>query len=292
MKIYLVVLFLLTGWLNAYSSEIVLSETEEPVEENENVSPWKLAWILNINGAQASYRNWSQGGVNSVTLSSGTRFTAEYRHERFVFNHSTSLKYGKARLNGAQSEYRKTDDEIRIRNQFSRLFDDERFSLIAQLNFETQFDKGYNRDYTEVRSRFFAPAYFIETAGFAFAPAKSIQLNAGLSLRQSIVQDTSLSRFVGLDPGDRFRNEGGLSLGLKVDRDLMTNVRYSGSAETFTNFLRPFSSTTVRVVNDINGRINNYLSVNFQFATIYDDNVDTRLQVKQVLSVGFNYRFI
>jgi hypothetical protein len=254
------------------------------------VNPWRLGWIGTLNGSQATYRNWSQGGVNTVAVTGGTRFTAKYTLDRFVLDHNTSLKYGRARLNGNVG--RKTDDEIRIRNQASRKFNNPHFSLIGQLNFDTQFYEGYDRAYANIISKFMAPAYITETVGLAYTPETNFQLNAGLSLKQTIVADTLLSPRYGLKNGSTFRNEGGISLGIRLSRQVMTNVSYTGSADTFTNLLRPVSSTVVKMNNDLVGKINNYLTTNIQFAVIFDDNVTKKLQVKQVLSVGFSYTIL
>ncbi len=267
-----------------------VSTSAQAQSDSTKTSDWNLGWIGTLNGSQATYRNWSQGGVNSIAATGGTRFTAKYSMERFTYDHSTSLKYGRARLN--ENLARKTDDEIRIRNQVSRKFDDPHYSLIAQFNFDTQFYKGYDKSFVNVISKFMAPAYFTETMGLAFTPKKNFQMNAGLSLKQTIVIDTLLSPRYGMRSDQTFRNEGGISLGIRHYRQLATNVNYSGSADTFTNLLRPVSSTVVKVNNDIVGKINNYLTTNIQFAVIFDDNVTKKLQVKQVLSVGFSYSIL
>jgi hypothetical protein len=251
---------------------------------------WNLGWVGTLNGSQASYRNWSQGGVNSVAVTGGTRFSAQYVRDRYVFDHSSSLKYGRARLNGNES--RKTDDEIRLRNQISRKFSNPSYSLIGQLNFDTQFDDGYDKNYVNVVSTFFAPAYVTQTVGFAYAPDKTMQFNAGLSLKQTIVVDTLLGARYGLKDDARFRNEGGVSLGYRITRPLAANVNYTGSFDTFTNLHRPLSSTVVKIDNNVVGKINSFLSANVQFAMIYDDNVIKEWQVKQVLSVGFSYTIL
>lgn len=271
----------------------VQSETESPVAAapaDSVVSPWDFGGWLTLNGTQASFRNWSQGGVNNITATGTSRFTAEYKKDRFIFNNTTNLKYGKARIEG--NEYRKTDDEIRFRNQLRYLLDDPRFSLIAQVNFNTQFDKGYDSQNVNVISRFMSPAYIIETIGFAFNPDRNLQADMGISLRQTIVTDETLRARYGLKPDEKIRNEGGISLGLKFDRDIMTNVNLVTQIETFTNYLKPLNSTTIRVTNELVGKINSYLSANFQLVLVYDDNITRELQVKQVLSIGFSYRIL
>lgn len=269
---------------------IASTDSASAISDSTAVNPWSLGWIGTLNGSQATYRNWSQGGVNTVAVTGGTRFTAKYSENRFVLDHSTSLKYGRARLNGNVG--RKTDDEIRIRNQASRKFNNPHYSLIGQLSFDTQFYEGYDRSFTNIISKFMAPAYITETIGLAYTPEKNLQMNAGLSLKQTLVADTLLSPRYGLKNGSTFRNEGGISHGFRISRQVMTNVSYSGTADTFTNLLRPVSSTVFKMNNDIVGKINSYLTTNFQYAVIFDDNVTKKLQVKQVLSVGFSYTIL
>lgn len=266
------------------------SSDKQAAPADSTVNPWTLGGWATLNGSQASFRNWSQGGVDNIAVTSTVRFTAEYKHERLIFTNTSNLKYGKAKIEG--NELRKTDDELRIRNQMRYLLDDPRFSLIAQINFNTQFDKGYNANQDIVLSRFMAPGYFIETIGFAFNPDKGYQFDMGISLKQTIVTDTTLSVRYGLMPGEKLKNEGGISLGLKVERDIATNINLSSQLDTFTNYIKPVSSTTVRFSNEIIGKINSYLSANVQVALVYDDNITKELQVKQVISIGFSYRFL
>jgi hypothetical protein len=275
---------------DAFTTDVANSDSTATEEETPAKSPWELGGWLTLNGSQASFRNWSQGGVNNITGTSTARFTAVYRRDRYVFNNSVNLKYGKSRVSGIG--YRKTDDEIRIRNQIRRILDDPRFSLIAQLNFDTQFDEGFDRANTTVISKFLAPAYVIQTVGFAYNPDKWYQIDMGISMRQTIVSDTTLSTRYGLKPGETLRNEGGISIGVNMARDIATNVNYTGQLATFTNLLEPVNYTSLRFTNELIGKINSYLTANVQLAFIYDRNITRELQVKQVISVGFSYRFL
>jgi hypothetical protein len=276
--------FCITGTFASNTLDVADSEADT------TVTPWNLGGWATLNGSQASFRNWAQGGVNNIAGTSTLRFTAEYKEDRFIFNNALNLKYGKAKI--GSNDFRKTDDEFRIRNQLRYLLDDPRFSLITQVNFNTQIDKGYDSSNQLVISKFMAPGYVIETIGFAFNPEKGYQFDFGISLKQTIVTDTLLSRRYGLKPGERFKNEGGISIGVKVERDIATNVNLSSQLETFTNYVKPVNSTTIRFSNEIIGKINSYLSANVQLAFVYDDNITDKWQVKQVLSIGFSYRFI
>jgi len=271
---------------NAHASDV---KVDQAVADT-TASLWDLGGWATLNGSQASFRNWAQGGVNNIAGTSTLRFTAEYKEDWFIFNNAINLKYGKAKIDG--NDFRKTDDELRVRNQLRYLLDDPRFSLIAQVNFNTQFDKGYDSSNQRVISKFMAPGYLIETVGFAFNPEKGLQFDFGISLKQTIVADTVLSTRYGLKSGERLKNEGGISIGVKVERDIATNVNLSSQLDTFTNYIKPVNSTTIRFSNEIIGKINSYLSANVQLAFVYDDNITKKWQVKQILSIGFSYRFI
>lgn len=293
-SLFIIILLVLSGGsLNVAGATATSTLNDNPAQSapaDSVVNPLNMSGWFTLNGTQASFRNWSQGGVNNIAASSTARFEVEYKQQRHILTSSSNLKYGKARIEG--NEYRKTDDEIRLRNQYRYLLDDPRFSLIAQLNFNTQFDKGFDKNYVNVISKFMAPGYLVETVGFAYNPEPGLQFDMGISLKQTIVVDTTLSTVYNLKPGETIMNEGGISLGMKVERDIATNVNLSSQVETFTNYLRPVSSTTIRFTNEIVGKINSYLSANLQLAMVYDDNITKELQVKQVISIGFNYRFL
>jgi hypothetical protein len=289
MKYFLLSFFLITS-ITISDSFASTSEDVDDAKVDTTVSLWNLGGWATLNGSQASFRNWAQGGVNNIAGTSTLRFTAEYKEARFIYNNALNMKYGKTKI--GSNDFRKTDDEFRVRNQLRYLLDDPRFSLIAHVNFNTQLDKGYDSSNKVVISKFMAPGYLIETVGFAFNPKKGYQFDLGISLKQTVVIDTLLSRRYGIKSGERFKNEGGISIGVKIERDIATNVNLSSQLDTFTNYVKPVNSTTIRFSNEIIGKINSYLSANVQFAFVYDDNITNKWQVKQVLSIGFSYRFI
>lgn len=256
---------------------------------------WDLNWRGGLNGSQAAYSNWSQGGVNTVSFTASTVFNLRYRKDKFAYALSTNLKYGKATLEG--SETRKTDDRIAVNNKFSYLFDDESWSAFGNVNFSTQFDKGFNYSVPEGQdpiliSRFFAPAYFTQIAGIAYNPAEYFTAEAGLALKETIVSDTALSTRYGLNPGEQFRFEPGYSLAMNFEKTVMNNIKLISTLESFTNLQRNIKSTDVTFTNEIIGKINNFMNTSFQFVMIYDDDFSKQAQIKQVLSVGLSFSII
>lgn len=280
-------LFITTGTL--FAQDPIVEDTVG-VEEIDD-SSWEIAWRISANASQASYSdNWSQGGSDSFNTVGSTTFSARYTKDEFGSAHTVSLRYGQTRVDGG--EFRKSDDVIRIRNQFRRKFDDERWGAVLNVNFDTQFDKGYSSDQDELRSRFLAPAYITEILGISFTPDRSFEAEAGFSMQQTIVRDPDLSTLYGLDEGQTFRNEAGFSTIISFDRTIFSDFTYRGYVETFSSFDKPITSTDFSFVNELSGDINDYISLNLEFTMRYNDDVSDDLQIRQVLSAGFRYSLL
>jgi len=272
-----------------------ISRVNSAIIVSDTLRGWDYNWVGGLNGSQAAYRNWSQGGVNTISVTASSVFNLRYRMNKFAYALTTNLKYGKARLEGEGT--RKTDDRIAVNNKFSYLFEDERWSAFGNINFSTQFDEGFDYNVPEgdepiLISKFFAPAYFTQIAGIAFTPVEYFTAEAGLALKETIVSDVALSERYGLDPGEKFRFEPGYSTALNFEKTILSNVKLISVVETFTNLQRNVRSTDVVFSNEVIGKINNYLNMSFQFVMIYDDDFSTKAQIKQVLSVGLSYSIL
>jgi len=272
-----------------------ISRVNSAIIVSDTLRGWDYNWVGGLNGSQAAYRNWSQGGVNTISVTASSVFNLRYRMNKFAYALTTNLKYGKARLEGEDT--RKTDDRIAVNNKFSYLFEDERWSAFGNINFSTQFDEGFDYNVPEgdepiLISKFFAPAYFTQIAGIAFTPVEYFTAEAGLALKETIVSDVALSERYGLDPGEKFRFEPGYSTALNFEKTILSNVKLISVVETFTNLQRNVRSTDVVFSNEVIGKINNYLNMSFQFVMIYDDDFSTKAQIKQVLSVGLSYSIL
>jgi len=283
-------IIILFGFLNIDTAEARQTEDLVPAD---TLDGWRLGWVANLNGSQASYRNWSKGGINSLSVVGSSQFTSLYRKDAFSYGLRIRTNFGQSRF---QDEgVRKTDDRISVRNQFLYDLGEDHvdFSIFANINFETQFAEGYNygagpEGEDVLISNFMAPAYLTQNAGLAYIPDESFSIQAGLGLKQTIVSDTDLSPRYGLDEGDNFFNEAGFTFGIMYEQSLMENVTYFGYVETFSNLNRSLRRTDVNFSNRLVGRINDYLNMTFQFDLIYDDDFSDEVQLSQVLSAGLS----
>lgn len=272
-----------------------MSRINRKVEVADTLDGWDTNWNTGLNGSQASYDNWSQGGVNTISVTASTVLDAKYRENRFAYAFATNLKYGQARLAGEGT--RKTDDRIAVNNKFSHQFTDEHWSAFANINFSTQFDKGFDYNVSDdedpvLLSNFFAPAYFTQIAGIAYSPADYFSAEAGLATKETIVSDTQLSERYGLEPGEKFRFEPGYSLAMNFEKNIFSDVSLSSSIETFTNLQSHVDKTDVNFSNELIGEINDVMNMSFQFVMVYDSDFNREVQIKQVLSAGISYSIL
>ncbi len=284
--------YLLTFAIIFLSAEILIAQDSVAIPDT--LQGRLTSWVVGINGSQASYSNWSQGGVNNIAATGTSTFTIAYKQDKFSYGFLLSTRYGKTKIEDEGS--RKIDDRLFIKNRF--LYDlgdeDSDFKLFANLRFRTQFDKGF--DYgagsegeNVLISNFMAPAYFNQEAGLAYIPSDNFTFEAGLGLQQLFVRDENLATTYGLYEGDRFRNEAGFTLGSNFKLGLATNVALESSITTFTTFGKAISSTDVYFSNKLTGQINNFMNASLSLDLVYNDDFSSEIQVAQVLSLGISF---
>lgn len=251
------------------------------IQINDTLSGWDVHWRGGLQGSQASFNNWSSGGVNAVSGTASTTFEAMYRKHRFAYALGINLRYGRAHL--AHEGGRKTNDNIAINNKISHRFKNKHWNTFININLNTQFSRGYDYDVPdslnpELISAFFSPAYVSEIAGIGFVPNDHFLAEAGLALKETFVKNDSLSQQYGLDPGDNFRLEHGASIRLAYSNQILKNVNIKSSFQTFTNIKgssfthikRTIKHTNFIFSNRIIGTINKFISLTFDFDIAYN----------------------
>ena len=274
------------------SAEILIAQDSVAIPDT--LQGRLTTWVVGVNGSQASYSNWSQGGVNNIAATGTSTLNIAYKQDRFAYGFLLNTRYGKTKIEGEDS--RKIDDLLFIKNRFLYDLGEEGsdFKVFANIRFRTQFDRGFNygagsEGENVLISNFMAPAYFNQEAGLAYIPSDNFTFEAGLGLQQLFVRDENLATTYGLDEGDRFRNEAGFILGSSLKVDLATNISLASSITTFTTFGKAISSTDVYFSNKLTGQINNFMNASLSLDLVYNDDFSSEIQVAQVLSLGISF---
>ena len=191
---------------------------------------WENDLRINLNGAQASFENWSEGGVNTISGTFSTNYTKIYRSDLFAFGIRINGRYGQARFN---KNTRKSDDLFTIRTRSTFAFAaSSRLSSYGTVMLRTQFRDGF--EYNAKRnptgadsliSGFFAPAYITEELVSALM-LKKFSNGSRTWFKQTIVKREDLASNYGLKQGVSYRFEGGLTTGMP-SKEVFKNVQYN-----------------------------------------------------------------
>lgn len=252
---------------------------------NEEINPWVHSWVFNLNGNQASYRNWSSGGVNSIAFVASSLFRAKYTGEKFSNTSRINLRFGQVDQDGVGIQ--KTEDLIRLSNKTDYFLRNTIWSAFFELAFRTQFTDGFDDDTGVLISDFMSPGFFTESLGLSYQPVDYFSTQLGLGLRQTFVEVDGLDMFYGLGEDEDIRSEGGLTFAFNFEKELVKNFTYSTEFNSFTNLLIPISSTDFFMTNSFTGKINDFMTSSLELSFVYDDDFSSSLQVKQIITLGF-----
>jgi hypothetical protein len=178
---------------------------------------------------------------------------------------------------------------------------------------------GYNYpDVTNKISDLLAPAYLLIALGMDFKPNANLSVFlAPLTAKFTFVKDDILSAAgaFGVEPGKILRSEiGGYLRAIYTKNDFkgefMKNIAFTTKIDLFSNYADNPQNIDVSWENLVAMKVNKYISVNLNTHLMYDDNIlinidrnndgdvtgpedipGKRVQFKEILGVGFTYKF-
>jgi hypothetical protein len=129
---------------------------------------WVWTGITGLNLNQASFSNWTAGGVNSVAFSALGKFSANHTKDKFTWNNNLNLLYGMVK--NQDETMKKSDDNMELISVVG--YDlSKHWAVTGYMSFRSQFTNGYDKDNDTIRiSRFMAPGYLTLSPGFRFKP--------------------------------------------------------------------------------------------------------------------------
>lgn len=173
------------------------------------------------------------------------------------------------------------------------------FNPTAAIEFRTQFTTGLNyrknpfkdgREPPVKVSDFMAPAYITLALGFSYDPDGWFKTRLGFAGKRTIVDKTELATLYGLDPGMKSRNELGIESSTEAKVEIVENVTWLSKLGLFAAFNKPELPDT-RWENFLTMKINDWLNVRAEHISLYDRDVSTKVQYKQITSIGVSVSF-
>ena len=259
------------------------------------------AWTTEATGqlsfAQAGFRNWQEGGVNTLALSSGINAKAGRTSSRWQQTHEMRLAFGFVKQDTL--DFRKAEDLIQflsaVKYQGADFF--ERFNPTFAASLRTQFAEGFNYDEDPLGrgrtppvkvSAFFAPATLTQSVGLTYQPLAWLTQRVGFAMKETVVTLKRFRALYGVDPDETVRFEAGLESFTEVDKEVFENVLYKSKLSLFASFNQPDKPDALWE-NLITMKVNEWLNVSFEFVTLYDVDITSAAQLKEVLSVGVSF---
>lgn len=273
--------------------------TGDTLQGQKSDTAWFTGGFLNLNFGQVSLSKWAPGGENSFSVNGSFSGFANYDKGRVRWDNNLLLSY--ALLNTASNGTRKTDDQIDYTSKFGyRFAKHTKWYYSALLNVKSQMANGYDYpDDINVISKFLSPAYITSSVGITWRPTSYFEvLVSPVTSKVTLVLDDSIvginGRY-GVEPGTNSRSEVGAYMNARFRKEIMTNVTLASRLELFNNYSD--KNTPNRKNVDVNWetgilmKVNKLITASLVVQVVCDDDVLKATQYRQVLGVGFGYKF-
>jgi hypothetical protein len=296
MKKAIVILIVLVASVNLFAQEAAKDTV------------WRCGGLFSVNLTQVSLTNWAAGGQNSISGNSLLSLFANYKRGKIAWDNSIDLAYGLVRQ-GKEGDVVKTDDKIDLSSKYGiKAFDHWYYS--ALLNFKSQFAPGYNYPNDSIAiSKFLAPGYLLFALGMDYKPTDYFSLFISPATgRFVIVNDKLLSDAgaFGVDSGKTVKTEVGAYLKAAFNKDLSPTINLKTSLDFFSNYLDNPQNIDINFQLLLSLKVSKFISASLSAQVLYDDNTKIavyksdeitidhfgpRTQFKEVIGVGFAYKF-
>lgn len=282
---------------------------------------WRKGGIGALNFSQASFSNWAAGGENALSAATQVNFFANYKKEKTDWENTLDLAY--AFLRTDKQPLRKSDDKIDFTSKWGHKASHVWY-YAALLNFKSQFSPGYNypNDSTFI-SDFLAPAYILVSTGIDYKPKdyfscfispatgkitivnnQTLADEGAFGVKEALF-DTSGVQTAG---GKKIRYEFGALISLKFKKEIAKNIALTTKADFFSNYFYDPKNIDVNWDFLLSMKVNKYVMASVSTTLIYDHDIPVplytdvagvktqtgtgpRTQFKEVLAIGFSYKF-
>lgn len=287
----------------------------------DSLKAWKKGGSGTLNFSQTSLSNWAAGGENSFSATALFNLFSNYKKEKTTWDNTLDAAYGF--LQSGSVSFRKGDDKIDFTSKIGHKTGDKWY-VASLVNFKSQFSHGYNYpNDSVVISDFLAPAYILLSTGMDYKPNKyssffispvtgkiTIVNNQALADAGAYGVDEALFDSAGVQTagGKKIRYEFGALISMKFKKEIAKNITLSTKADFFSNYFNNPKNIDVYWDFLLNMKVNKFVSASISTTLIYDHDIPVpiytdvsgvktqtgtgpRTQFKEVLAVGFSYKF-
>ncbi len=284
---------------------------------------WKLGAESGINFTQGYLSNWVKGGESSVSALGDFTSFANYTKNKTKWENNFRIKYGIMKT--GEKGLRKNDDLWEINTKFGQKafgklgremmkkngkesLKNWYYSFLVSL--KSQIAAGYNYPNDSVIvSSFMSPGHLFFALGLDYKPSKTASLLISpITSKLTIVRDTiniDQTKY-GLDQDRKIKSEMGGYVKAKFLLKFNDDISLGNKLTLFTNYLENPQNIDIDWEATLKMKINYNINANISTHLIYDDDIQVpifdnegikigsgpRVQFKEIISIGFTYKFM
>ena len=269
--------------------------TAAPTEEAP-APRWTKGGNASLMFSQAAFNHdWTGGGTNNVAASLAVSYAFNYKKDKWAWDNNVFVDYGITKLEGDDYS-RKTTDRFEVNSVLGYQLNNPQWYYSFFLNFKTQMTDGYKYESTgrTLINQMLSPGYLQFGPGILWKKSDNLKVNlapATSKITTAKSRWTETGPFYGVEQGKNIRYELGFYLNGYAKFTVMDNVSFENILSLYSNYLDKPQNVDLDYTANIVMTINKYLSANFTFQAIYDDDAAKAFQIREVLGLGVNYKF-
>ena len=312
---------ILASFIVAGFSQVTDAAESLKTQTADSTDGWKRGGTISISLSQVSLTNWAAGGQNSMSSNGLISLFAHYKKGNNILENYLDIGYGTLKQ-GKDEDWWKTDDKIDFTSKYGKKAISNWY-YAGLLNFKTQMTNGYNYpDHSTAISGLMAPGYLLGAIGMDYKPNDNFTaFIAPITSKMTFVANQTLADAgaFGVKPavidiptgniitsGQNIRSEFGGYMRFFYKKDIMENIGFQTKLDLFSNYLENPLNIDISWEVLISMKVNKYISATISTHLLYDDDIDIaidtnndgitdkvgpRTQFKEVLGVGFSYKF-
>ena len=261
-------------------------------QNNEESQPnWTKKGIITFLVNQSSFENWIAGGISNVSGALGLNYDFNYKKNDWTWENKLIANFGLTKIKN--QDIQKSSDLLEWNSVVGKKAKGYWY-YSAFLNFKTQFADDLNKD-TKGPTKFLSPGYLQFGPGMLWKKSDNLKVNIAPATSRLIMVDKDLTEpdkaYFGVEEGKSIRYELGGSVGVYYKLDLIKNISMENILNLYSNYLEDPQNVDLDYTMNLVMTVNDFISANLSYQTIYDDNAFRGLQTRQVFGIGINYNF-
>lgn len=285
-------------------------------KDADSLNGWKTGGNVSLLLNQSAFNHeWTGGGTSNISGNLKLNYDFNYRKDKLTWDNRLLVDYGITK-NKDDKYSRKTNDRLELNSIVGHQVQNSEWFYSFFLNFKTQVAKGYefNKDlpqedpnYRTETTHIFSPAYLQFGPGMLWKKNDNLYVNIAPATAKFVFVDKKFTevdesipgavdaynehKYFGVDANKSSRFEFGASLSAYAKVNLMKNVSMENILNLYSNYLEDPQNVDVDYTMNLNMKVNDYITTNFTFQAIYDDNAVQGFQIREALGVGVTYVF-